>query len=77
MFNKIAACYVGCAGVAVFFFTCITDVFDGERATVGKKKYFKRLNSKLINFIILDILHGIRSTDMTAHFIIVYCIRIK
>lgn len=31
MFNKIASCYVGCAGVAVFF-SLVSPLFSSERA---------------------------------------------
>lgn len=30
MFNKIAACYIGCAGVAVFF-SLVSPIFSSER----------------------------------------------
>lgn len=77
MFNKIAACYVGCAGIAVFF-SLVSPLFSSER-TLPFAITFQTIIDKyfFISIMILVIHPGIRSTGITTHGSIVYFIRIK
>lgn len=77
MFNKIATCYVGCAGVAVFF-SLVSPLFSSER-TLPFAITFRTFTAKcFVNFLMILVIHpGIRSTGITAYGFIVYFIRIK